>query len=259
MDAYQRAMAGSAPASPRAQAPPAQSPAASRRSSVSGGGSSSLPTWLWVPNLIGYARVCLLVGAAVVAQHRPYVSMVCYMSSMMLDAFDGMAARALGQSSRFGAVLDMATDRVTTLVLTSLIGAVLLPQYLLAFTFLGVLDIFSHWVLMYKSLIFGAGSHKTMNAQQNILMRIYYTVPYAMFVTCVCAEAFYVSLFMLCSAPADWHVSIPLLDRPMSFFAVTLYLSTPLFVFKQIVNVIQMVEAFADLGRYDFEQRAKQA
>ena len=36
---------------------------------------------------------------------------VLYCISCLLDAFDGMAARALDQSTKFGAVLDMVTDR----------------------------------------------------------------------------------------------------------------------------------------------------
>ena len=34
-----------------------------------------------------------------------------YVVSCLLDAVDGHAARALGQTSRLGAILDMVTDR----------------------------------------------------------------------------------------------------------------------------------------------------
>ena len=36
---------------------------------------------------------------------------VCYILSGFLDAFDGHAARAFNQSTKFGAMLDMLTDR----------------------------------------------------------------------------------------------------------------------------------------------------
>lgn len=39
--------------------------------------------------------------------------MLLYGASSLLDAADGYAARALNQSSEFGAVLDMVTDRYT--------------------------------------------------------------------------------------------------------------------------------------------------
>lgn len=37
--------------------------------------------------------------------------MFMYWLSAFLDAFDGMAARAFNQSTKFGAVLDMVSDR----------------------------------------------------------------------------------------------------------------------------------------------------
>jgi hypothetical protein len=42
---------------------------------------------------------------------HPKFCTVAYCVSALLDAVDGKAARALGQSSRFGAILDMVTDR----------------------------------------------------------------------------------------------------------------------------------------------------
>lgn len=43
--------------------------------------------------------------------YHPKYCTILYGISSLLDAVDGQAARALGQSSRFGAVLDMVTDR----------------------------------------------------------------------------------------------------------------------------------------------------
>lgn len=42
---------------------------------------------------------------------HPKFCTVAYCVSALLDAVDGMAARALGQTSKFGAILDMVTDR----------------------------------------------------------------------------------------------------------------------------------------------------
>jgi CDP-diacylglycerol--inositol 3-phosphatidyltransferase len=51
---------------------------------------------------------------------HPKFCTVAYIISCLLDAVDGMAARALGQTSKFGAVLDMVTDRlVICIVLNS--------------------------------------------------------------------------------------------------------------------------------------------
>jgi CDP-diacylglycerol--inositol 3-phosphatidyltransferase len=42
---------------------------------------------------------------------RRVFSARCYIVSGFLDAVDGHAARYLGQSSKFGGMLDMLTDR----------------------------------------------------------------------------------------------------------------------------------------------------
>jgi hypothetical protein len=42
---------------------------------------------------------------------HPKNSILAYGISCLLDAADGHAARALGQTSKFGAVLDMVVDR----------------------------------------------------------------------------------------------------------------------------------------------------
>ena len=47
--------------------------------------------------------------------HHPIYSTVAYCISQLLDAVDGHAARYLGQASKFGAVLDMVTDRCVRL------------------------------------------------------------------------------------------------------------------------------------------------
>lgn len=88
--------------------------------------------FLFVPNLIGRAfflpsvfHVCLTMSCFCVGYTRiilaglslhfmsyhPHYCTILYGISCLLDAVDGHAARALGQSSKFGAVLDMVTDR----------------------------------------------------------------------------------------------------------------------------------------------------
>jgi CDP-diacylglycerol--inositol 3-phosphatidyltransferase len=55
--------------------------------------------------------------------YHPKMCTLLYGVSCLLDAVDGMAARALDQTSKFGAVLDMVTDRyVEQKVLLSVLG-----------------------------------------------------------------------------------------------------------------------------------------
>jgi hypothetical protein len=67
--------------------------------------------FLFVPNLIGYSRVILAAISLFFMPIHPKFCTVLYTISCLLDAVDGQAARALGQASKFGAVLDMVTDR----------------------------------------------------------------------------------------------------------------------------------------------------
>lgn len=65
----------------------------------------------WAP---GYSRIILAGLALHYMSYHPKYCTVLYCVSCLLDAVDGQAARALGQTSKFGAVLDMVTDRYAT-------------------------------------------------------------------------------------------------------------------------------------------------
>ncbi len=78
--------------------------------------------FLYVPNLIGYARFALLFATLFFYNEHPIFTIICYASSQLLDAFDGMAARAFNQCSKFGAVLDMVCDRASNAVLLAILG-----------------------------------------------------------------------------------------------------------------------------------------
>ena len=67
--------------------------------------------YLFYPNLIGFARVALGLASFFYMQTSPYLAMALYWTSAFLDAFDGMAARHFNQSTKFGSVLDMVSDR----------------------------------------------------------------------------------------------------------------------------------------------------
>ena len=89
--------------------------------------------FLFVPNLIGYARFVFYAIAFI--SHSLGSWQLCisfYAIAFILDEFDGRAARAYNQSSNLGAALGMVADRSTTAGLC-LILAQLYPQYLLFF------------------------------------------------------------------------------------------------------------------------------
>ena len=102
------------------------------------------PVYFYVPNLIGYFRVmCAFYGYSVALKDYK-MTVFIYWLSQVLDAADGFAARALKQSSTFGAVLDMVTDRASTTCLVVVL-AKYYPDHLVGLTALVTLDLFSHW------------------------------------------------------------------------------------------------------------------
>lgn len=62
----------------------------------------------------GYLRIVLAVASLYYMGLHPRTCSLLYSVSCLLDALDGYAARYYEQSTRFGAVLDMVTDRCTT-------------------------------------------------------------------------------------------------------------------------------------------------
>nr|CCC92629.1 unnamed protein product [Trypanosoma congolense IL3000] len=132
--------------------------------------------FLFYPNLIGYLRVFLALTSFCILGRLPVLFLLCYTVSFVLDAVDGVVARRLGQCSQFGAVLDMVTDRASTVGLLIALVHVLqpLPGWgATLFAFLAFLDISSHFCRMYVSLSTGCNSHKDVSTSSFALMRFF--------------------------------------------------------------------------------------
>lgn len=86
--------------------------------------ASVLDVLLFVPNLIGYGRLAL-VGLAVWlhAAERPVGCLTAYCANAALDLVDGWAARKLGQTSKFGEILDVVVDNIGRGVIWALVAA----------------------------------------------------------------------------------------------------------------------------------------
>jgi CDP-diacylglycerol--inositol 3-phosphatidyltransferase len=106
--------------------------------------SSAAAVLLFYPNLIGYARISFMVLSFYFALTDYKLTLMFYLMAFGGDVVDGYVARACGQSSRFGGVLDMVTDRVSTLGFLFMLSH-LYPEWKFAFVLLVSLDIFSHW------------------------------------------------------------------------------------------------------------------
>lgn len=107
---------------------------------------------------------------------HPRTCTLLYSVSCLLDALDGYAARKYEQSTKFGAVLDMVTDRCTTTCLLVFLAQAF-PRWSIVFQLLISLDLASHYMHMYATLSMGgsARSHKNVDESRNWLLKQYYS------------------------------------------------------------------------------------
>ncbi|PFH50654.1 hypothetical protein AMATHDRAFT_60612 [Amanita thiersii Skay4041] len=209
--------------------------------------------FLFIPNLIGYTRV-LLAGLSLhfMSYHPKYCTLL-YVISCLLDAVDGQAARALGQTSKFGAVLDMVTDRCTTSCLLCYLSSAY-PDYAILFQFLIALDFSSHYMHMYSSLMTGSRSHKLVTSDVSHILWLYYNDSRTLFFFCAGNELFFVSLYLM-----KWiktPIGLPILDS-LTYAEAMAWISGPVFIGKNVINVVQLWKASKILVGVDLAERAK--
>ncbi|WVR03674.1 hypothetical protein IAU60_000669 [Kwoniella sp. DSM 27419] len=230
--------------------------------------------FLFVPNLIGYTRVITAAASLVYMPEHPKVCTALYATSSLLDAVDGQAARALGQTSKFGAVLDMVTDRCATACLMTFLAQTY-PSFALLFMFLITLDFSSHYMHMYSSLTTGSSSHKTVTSDVSRILWYYYNDSRTLFIFCFANELFFVCLYLnkFWTTPISSSFPLPdfLLDlavenpkvvgtlvhllRNLTWPQVVGVLTLPICAAKQIINVVQFWKASKILVGVDLAER----
>jgi len=229
--------------------------------------------FLFVPNLIGYSRVILAAFSLTFMSYHPIYCTVLYTISQLLDAVDGQAARALGQSSKFGGVLDMVTDRCTTSCLLCFLSSAY-PKFALLFQALITLDFSSHYIHMYSSLVAGSRSHKTVTQEHSRILWLYYNNKATLFLFCFGNEAFFVALYLINFYRTPMGISSPYLMsllpptirhsiplwfwsslQKLTFPQVIAVLSFPICLGKQIISCIQFFKAATHLADSDLEER----
>ncbi|KAG0231555.1 CDP-diacylglycerol-inositol 3-phosphatidyltransferase [Actinomortierella wolfii] len=201
--------------------------------------------FFFIPNLIGYARVILAIVSLYFMRQHPNICMVLYSLSCLLDAADGVAARRFNQCSKFGAVLDMVTDRCTTACLLCYL-AIAYQDWAILFQLLIALDLSSHYMHMYSSLQSGASSHKKISETSNWFLRQYYSNNIVLFSVCFANELFFVLMYLRSFTPSPLH--------PYVFWTLAA-LTGPICAGKQVISVIQMIGASKNLVHIDTEER----
>jgi CDP-diacylglycerol--inositol 3-phosphatidyltransferase len=126
--------------------------------------------------LIGYSRIVLALASLYYMPLHPKTCSLLYSVSCLFDALDGYAARYFYQSTQFGAVLDIVTDRCTTACLLVFLSSAF-PRWAILFQGLISLDLASHYIHIYATLSIGGSgqSHKKVDKSRSKLLHFYYT------------------------------------------------------------------------------------
>ena len=194
--------------------------------------------FLFVPNLIGYLRLSLLLLSALSFGSRPSLFGFCYFFALFLDYIDGWAARKLQQTSKFGELLDQVTDRTSSLALAFMVfqRRPVLPLRGL-FLFFVLIDLWSHWFHTFAAVAYGK-YHKQFDSKYRLLT-LYYTRWEVMDSLIVGVEVFMVSYVWVFvhgwRGVAGWLLGVSFL----------------FFVGKTVINVMQLVNAGKLLQDFD--------
>ncbi|OAQ96656.1 hypothetical protein LLEC1_05480 [Akanthomyces lecanii] len=210
--------------------------------------------FLFWPNLIGYSRIVLAIASLYYMPLHPRTCAFLYSISCLLDALDGYAARVFEQSTRFGAVLDMVTDRCTTsCLLVFLSKSWLLNLYYtnktVLFIFCGLNELF--FIALYllsfsspllsphliKSVEESSGTHIQAGAPMNAsLLKQFFPDPYS-------AAALELARANKMDSTVPWILA---------------GISFPIMFLKNVINVVQLVKASRWLAEVDIEARKAQ-
>jgi len=224
--------------------------------------NTTTSVYFFIPNIIGYSRMVFAMLAFYHIHTNYFLFFIFYALSAVLDIADGYAARALDQCSKFGAILDMVTDRASTTCLIVVL-AQFYPQFSLFFLFLIALDIISHFAHVYSSLSRGATSHKTVTPNQSWLIRLYYTNRLVLGGLCWGNEGFFIMLYLLHfyagpTIPGLEPVARLLGVKAVGVVLLQLLIYTPLMAIKQFMNLVQLKQACIDIVELDEAERTRQ-
>ncbi|ESK96838.1 cdp-diacylglycerol-inositol 3-phosphatidyltransferase [Moniliophthora roreri MCA 2997] len=225
--------------------------------------SYSENVFLFVPNLIGYTRIILAAVSIHYMSYHPIYCTTAYVISCLLDAADGLAARKLKQSSKFGACLDMVTDRCTTTCLLCYLS-IAYPTYAIFFQALITLDFSSHYMHMYSSLLTGSESHKRVTSDVSRILRWYYTKKWVLFLICAANELFFVALYLVkwtsseLSAIPFVGIYVPSVIAQIPIAKFVAWCTLPVCALKNVINLVQLWKASKVIVGVDLaERRAK--
>jgi len=196
-------------------------------------------------NIMDYFRVISAMFAFYISKKDPICFVICYFISFILDAFDGMVARAAHQTSKLGATLDMVTDRISTAGLLAVLSG-FYTDYSTCFVYLIMLDVGSHWLQTHSGFLVNVknDNHKNLG-EKFFLLKLYYTNRNVLGIVCLGAEVFLLLLYFNHFYPKFMENQI---------YQCFFYLNFGIYVFKQLISVIQIFGASSRIAVWDAKE-----
>ena len=196
-------------------------------------------------NIMDYFRVIASMYAFYISKKDPVLFVICYFISFILDAFDGMVARAAHQTSKLGATLDMVTDRISTAGLLAVLSG-FYEEYSTIFVYLIMLDVGSHWLQTHSGFLVNIknDNHKNLG-EKFFLLKLYYTNRNVLGIVCLGAEVFLLLLYFN-------HFYPKLMEN--QYYLCFYYVNFVIYVFKQIISIIQIFGASTRIAVWDAKE-----
>ncbi|PCH00215.1 CDP-diacylglycerol-inositol 3-phosphatidyltransferase, eukaryote [Penicillium occitanis (nom. inval.)] len=139
--------------------------------------------------------------------------------------------------------------------------AVAYPNWSILFQCLISLDFASHFMHVYATLAMGTAnqSHKKINQNRPWAMRIYYSNVNVLFAVCLFNELFFITLYLISFSSRNQTIEETSYTwtelGPFTTSQAILCISGGFMLFKQYVNILQMVEACKWIAEGDGEKR----
>ena len=196
-------------------------------------------------NIMDYFRVIASMYAFYISKKDPILFVICYFISFILDAFDGMVARAAHQTSKLGATLDMVTDRISTAGLLAVLSG-FYQDYSTVFVYLIMLDVGSHWLQTHSGFLVNVknDNHKNLG-EKFFLLKLYYTNRNVLGIVCLGAEVFLLLLY--------FNHFYPYLMKNI-FYLFFFYINFAIYAFKQLISIIQIFGASSRIAVWDAKE-----
>nr|XP_039249310.1 CDP-diacylglycerol--inositol 3-phosphatidyltransferase-like [Styela clava] len=211
---------------------------------------SAIDVLLFIPNIIDFSRIILYFTAFYFARTNYVITTSCFIVGIILDEFDGRAARYFHQESKLGAMLDIMTDRVGNVCLILNIVN-FYPGYTLLFQLSVYVDIVGHWLYIHHSAFTGS-YHQDMKGG-NYFLRHYYSNRMLLSLLVDGNEIFHLMLYLL------HFTEGPMLNLPglnIGLVRLALYAFTPVMVAKCcFFNVVHLYDSIWSMAKLDADLR----